>query len=109
MSYRELWVLISKLPQESWTQTALRDEPVEDLELPESSEEKFGPWALADFQRVTLIDAINRLAAVTAWSNGNSKFPPPEPLPRPGRRVVKREPQLSPAALDYLNSLRATG
>lgn len=109
MSYRELWVLISKLPQESWTQTALRDEPVEELNLPEDTEQKFGPWALADFQRATLIDAINHLAAVTAWSSGNQKYPPPKPLPKPGRRVVQQETQLSPAALEYLNSLRATG
>lgn len=102
-------MLISKLPQESWTQTVLRDEPREELDVPEVSEEKFGPWALADFQRATLIDAINHLAAVTAWSNGNTKYPPPEPLRKPGQRVVKREAQLSPEALDYLNSLRATG
>jgi hypothetical protein len=112
MSFRELWTFIQYLPQESWTQTALRDEPREELELPdlpvEPEEQQFGPWSLADFQRAALIDAVNYQTFVLAQVNGNKDYPKPEPLPRPGLRKSQTR-ELPPAAQAYLEGLRATG
>jgi hypothetical protein len=102
-------VLISKLPQESWTQTALRDSPPEGIEglLAPESDQKFGPWAHADYQRAALIDAVNYLVAITAWVNGNDKYPPPKPTPRPGmNRPVRLQ---SDDGIRYLDNLRARG
>jgi hypothetical protein len=102
-------VLISKLPQESWTQTALRDTPADGLEglAPAESEQKFGPWAHADYQRAALIDAVNYLTAMTAWLNGNKDYPPPKPTPHPGsNRPVRIQ---SDDNVRYLDNLRARG
>lgn len=109
LSYRELWELVEMLPQESWTQTALRDNPAEGLEglAPPESDQKFGPWAHSDYQRAALLDAVNQLAAITAWVNGNDKYPPPTPTPRPGmNRPVRIQ---SDDNVRYLDSLRARG
>jgi hypothetical protein len=109
LSFRELWVLIAKLPQESWTQTALRDKPTEGLEglAPPESEQKFGPWAHADYQRAALIDAVNYLTFVLARVNGNEKFQPFDPTPKPGmNRPVRIQ---SDDNVRYLDNLRARG
>jgi hypothetical protein len=54
MSYRELWVFIQHLPQESWTQTVCgtsvggADQP--GAAAGAGRAEKFGPWALINYQ-----------------------------------------------------------
>jgi len=99
-------VLIQKLPQESWTQTTLRDEaPESDLV---AGEQKFGPWALVNYQLADLKDAVRRLEYVTAVAGQLEPKPkPPEPTPRPGSRAKVRA--LNPAAQAYLDRLRAKG
>jgi hypothetical protein len=110
MSFRELWVFIQYLPQESWTQTALRDEPHEELELPdlpaESEEQQFGPWSLDNYQLAALIDGIEYLAYMTARAAGDKEYPKPEPKPRPGVRKSQTR-ELPPEAKAYLEALRA--
>lgn len=106
MSYRELWVLINRLPQESWTQTELRDtEPDGELVAP-VVEQKFGPWALGNYQLANVLDAIRHLEFVLARVNGN-EWQPPDPAPRPGAKKVTRK--RTPAQVVYLNNLRAKG
>lgn len=107
MSCRRLWVLIGGLPQESRTQTALRDASEQQLVEVSVGPGSFGPWALANYQLAGLIDAIRRLEFVVARVNGNESYPVPEPTPRPGmNRPVRRQ---SPAAVTYLDRLRAGG
>lgn len=107
MSYRRLWVLLSRLPPESWTQTALRDvEEHKPLAAP-TEERRFGPWAHTDYLLAELYDAIQANTYVTAVT-GHIKDPvKPEPRPRPGleRPVAKQ----SDAAVLYLDKLRARG
>jgi hypothetical protein len=107
MSCRELGVLIRHLPQESWTQTALRDMPGEQLlAAPATGERKFGPWALVNHQLAALGDAVMRLEVTVARSNG-ADWKYPDPTPRPGAaRPVRKQ---SEANVLYLESLRARG
>jgi hypothetical protein len=92
MSYRELWVLIQGLPQDSWTQTALRDDPNrEQLPQQADSEQRFGPWSLENFQLAVLTDAVRQLEFVLARVNGTKDYPRPEPTPRPGLKQVTRQ------------------
>ena len=109
MSYREAWVFVRHLPADSWTQTVIRDEHLDELANPEPGETKFGPWSLLNHQVAVLTDAVNRLTYVE--SLGKLKDPqPPEPTPRP---VVARNdrprPLQSEAAVLYLDSIRAKG
>ena len=99
-------MLINRLPQESWTQTELRDEtPQSDLVAPEP---KFGPWALTNYQLADLRDAVRRLEYVTAVAGQLEPKPkPPTPTLRPGATAKVRA--LNPAAAAYLDRLRAKG
>jgi hypothetical protein len=110
MSYRELWVFIQHLPQESWTQTILRDQQFTELVNPSSEPrpaEKFGPWALVNYQLAALTDAINSLRYVTAVAGRLQNVKPPDPTPRPG--LERRVRVQSDAAVLYLDKLRARG
>jgi hypothetical protein len=116
MSYRELWVLVQYLPQESWTQTILRDDPERQaLVNEEPAERKFGPWSQRDFLTAALIDAVNRNTYVTEIASDRFKDPrPPEPFPRPGLAVAGERPAVETdeyvqAKVLYLKSIRAKG
>lgn len=111
MSYRELWVLISRLPQESWTQTALRDSP-EHAAMRAARQDgpvKFGPWSLGNYQLAELIDAIRQNTWMTqAVIPGREGPPPPQPAPtpRPGAEMAKVR-SLTPEGLSYLQRIHA--
>lgn len=111
LSYRRLWVLLDHLPMDSWTQTALRDAAIEGMPAREQDPDKFGPWALLNYQVARLTDAVARVEYVTAAGKFD-KVKLPEPTPRPG---VKRQPvaQVDPKATEarvlYLNKIRARG
>lgn len=93
---------------DSWTQTILRDEqPEHGLTRRESGEQKFGPWALANYQLATLTDAVRQLSYVTAIAGRIEPKPDiPKPTPRPGANR-KKVAALTPAGVAYLNNLRA--
>lgn len=101
-------MLIRHLPQDSWTQTILRDEKKTEFISPVSpDEQQFGPWATLNYQMAALTDAVRHLEYVLARVNGNEKYPAPEPTPRPGlKRPVAKQSQ---AAVLYLDKLRARG
>jgi hypothetical protein len=110
LSYRRLWLLIKHLPPESWTQTALRDSDLDDLDelVAPEPEDRFGPWSHADYLLAGLRDEVARLTYVTARVNGQDKWPEPEPHPRPGVRRKPPAPRgMSEADFIFLNSLRA--
>jgi hypothetical protein len=107
LSFRRLALLIRYLPSESWTQTALRDERETELvELtgPSDEPQKFGPWALENYQLAALRDEIAELRFVVARTAGQEKYPEPTPTPRPGmNRPIRRQ---SAAGIAYLKKLR---
>lgn len=108
LSFRRLALLIRYLPSESWTQTALRDErhaELVELTGPASDEpQKFGPWALENYQLAQLRDEIAGLRFVVARTAGNENYPEPKPTPRPGlNRPVRRQ---TAAGVAYLKKLR---
>lgn len=106
MSYRQLWVLLNRLPQESWTQTALRDqEPDGDLPQMPAVAESFGPWALGNYQLAMLTDAVRGLEVTLARVNGN-EWDAPTPTPTP---LSQRRPRRPAGQVSYLNTLRAEG
>jgi hypothetical protein len=91
MSFRELWVFVQHLPQESWTQTVLRDDPERQaLVNPSESDLKFGPWTHGDFLSVEIIDAIRHLEVTVARSNGQD-VEYPKPTQRPGMKRLARQ------------------
>jgi len=107
LSYRRVWSLMQRLPQESWTQTILRDRPVTEPLPARSGPLRFGPWSQSDYLRASQIDALRRLEYVLRRVNGDDRFPFPDPVPRPGMdRPVRRQ---TDAAVTYLKGLRAKG
>lgn len=109
MSYRELWVFIAHLPQESWTQTALRDSPEHaDMRAAAPAEPvRFGPWSLTNYQLAEVIDAIQRgtyTAAVVGHVDPAPTFPKPTPRPGAEPRNVRA---LTPQGVAYLRKLHA--
>lgn len=108
LTYRELWSLLQMLPQESSTQTILRDDKFEELVNPEPGpgEQRFGPWSLLNYQVASLTDAVARLEVTVARAFG-ADWKYPDPTPRPGlyRRVRKQ----SEDAVAYLKKLRGRG
>lgn len=109
LTYRRLWVLINRLPQESWTQTALRDDPErQDLVAPEqAAEQRFGPWSQAELLLAAVVDAVNSVRFAVVRVNGNKDYPAPDPLPRPGVNRPVRFEKPSEEALQFLEKLRA--
>lgn len=100
---------MQRLPQESWTQTILRDKPVTGLaDLPPapSGSPRFGPWRHGDYLLARMVNALERNNYLTALAGGLTPAPqPPEPLPVPGSgRPVRKQ---SDAQVAYLRSLRA--
>jgi hypothetical protein len=111
MSYRELWVLITRLPQESWTQTALRDSPEHAAMRSKRQNEpvRFGPWALENYQLAELIDAIRQNTWMTqVMVPGRQGPPPPAPprTPRPGAEPAAVR-SLTPEGLSYLQRIHS--
>jgi len=100
------------LPQESWTQTILRDKPLAEVPLAEipvaSGSRKFGPWSQQDYLLARLVDAVEQNNYLTAIAGRLEPKPkPPVPVARPGldRKLRKQ----SDANVAYLNRLRAKG
>ena len=106
LSYRRLDVLIRNLPEDSRTQTVLRDlprpAPVED------GPRKFGPWSLGDYLLAHLINAVNRNTYAVAVAGQLKNPQPPEPFPMPGvsAKPERRNPE---AVVLYLDRMRAKG
>lgn len=118
MSYRELWVFIAGLPQDSLTQTRLRDSSqreLAELVAPEpAGEQRFGPWALLNYQIAVLTDAVHELTYITKVAAGlkdrHGRDPePPQPVARPGLQAGRPQRVQSEAAVLYLDRLRAKG
>jgi hypothetical protein len=106
MSYRRLWVLVTRLPADSWTQTELRDDPT--VASDPMAAPKFGPWALTNYQLAQLLDSVRRLEYVQAVAGGLDPKPePPKPVPKPGQTNVR--PLRTPEEIAYLQALRAKG
>lgn len=99
-------MLLRQLPEDSRTQTALRDMPRPEPHPDEPR--KFGPWSLSDYLLAQLIDAVNRNTYATAVA-GQLKDPtPPEPFPRPGLVAMRGGEARNPEAVVlYLEKLRA--
>jgi hypothetical protein len=108
LSYRRLWVLVTKLPADSWTQTELRDNTPPAVMVDETQATKFGPWALINYQIAQLLDSVHRLEYVQAVAGGLEPKPdPPKPVPKPGPSNVRQ--LRTPEEIAYLQALRAKG
>lgn len=107
LSYRRLDALLRQLPEESRTQTALRDLPRPEPKPGEPR--KFGPWGLTDYLLAQLIDAVNRNTYTTAVAGQLTPNDPPAPFPRPGlpARQEQGEARNPEAVVLYLEKLRA--
>lgn len=83
LSWRRLGVLITHLPTESATKTALRNAaPVNDLQETSVTAD-YGPWSQTDMLLAELID----LARWQQWAKTKAADNPrtaPKPYPRPG-------------------------
>jgi hypothetical protein len=101
-------VLLQQLPEDSRTQTLLRDKRgPQELLSPASGEQKFGRWALLNYQVAHLLNIAQHLLYVTSQANSEQRISAPEPIPMPGstrRRAVQSE-----AGIFYLDQLRARG
>lgn len=100
-------MLIRNLPEDSRTQTALRDLP--HPKPAADGPRKFGPWALGDYLTAHLIDAVNRNTYAVAVAGHLQDPKPPTPFPRPGLDMAAAAVgrQNSEAVVLYLEKLRA--
>lgn len=100
MTARRLRVLIQRLPPESATWTALRNE-MSDAELAEQAEKgepEKGRWSQAEQLLAAISDRIARFEYLYSCSHIESKTkwpPPPEPMRRPGAKPKKAKAQLN--------------
>lgn len=80
--------MLSRLPPESATQTAMRDEH-SDEQLAELAKDQsgHGPWSHTDHLLAGAIDAVNQLSYLMTLVNTPEDKPRPDPpgmVPRPG-------------------------
>lgn len=106
LTHREALVYIAQLPEDSRTQTLLRDRQNAQPAEPNDGPVKFGPWRTENYQLAALTDAVRRLEITLVRVNGNDeKYPDPSPRPGIGRPVRRQ----SVANVTYLSKLRAQG
>lgn len=110
MSWRRLRVLIQHLPPESATWTALRNAmPDEELaEQADKGEPEKGRWSQTEQLLAMVADRVARLEYVLLCVNTEqkSKRPrPPEPIRRPGAKVLRPKQQMSEAQANHLFTL----
>ncbi|MFF0736911.1 hypothetical protein ACFYVK_35520 [Streptomyces chartreusis] len=114
MSWRRLRVLISHLPAESATWTALRNEltPQQLAEQAEKGHPEKGRWSQQEQLLASVVDAVRRVEWVL-WSvniEQKSKRPDaPEPMRRPGAGPKKTKAQLTDKSADRLFELLQGG
>jgi hypothetical protein len=120
LTYRRVRVLLDRLPPESATKTAMRDE-FTDEELAEQAKAHagenhgHGPLTRTDLVLFDLLDALRWIEYGLYRSQGG-KPPEPSPTPRPGlvdpKKNKKKElagvAALNSAGLRHLQLLRAT-
>lgn len=114
MSARRLRVLILRLPPESATWTALRNEltPAELAEQAEKGEPEKGQWSQQDQLLAAVYDRLSQIQYVLTCVNTEkkSKWPdPPEPLRRPGAGPKKKHAQLTKNSAETLFQLLQGG
>lgn len=107
-----MWLLITQLPPESATHTALRDSRTDDelAEAAQAASEKYGRWSKLELLVAQLIDEMARVqwTLVALKTPKKSQQPPvPTPYPRPG--VPRRRKHGLPTGpiRDYLEGMRA--
>lgn len=114
MTARRLRVLIQRLPPESATWTALRNEltPQQLAEQAEKGEPEKGRWSQLEQLIAANVDATRRVEWVLLCSNieQKSKRPDaPEPMRRPGAGPRKTRAQLSDKSANRLFELLQGG
>lgn len=109
MTVRRLRVLIQKLPPESHTLTALRNELTDEelTEQADKAEPEKGRWSQLDQLIAANNDLLRRIEYVLICANSEKKDhpPPPEPMRRPGAGPKKAKKGLSEARAQTLLQL----
>lgn len=86
MTYRRLQVFIDRLPPESSTKTAIRDD-LGEVNLAKMAQEQpqdgYGPWSHTDMRLAALIDKVSWLIYAVYHAQGG-KPKEPKQFPRPG-------------------------
>lgn len=107
LSWRRLHLLVTQLPSESLTKTAIRDALTdEQVELMRKSqvEADHGPWSKQDYLLAAAVDGINVLTATVSGAlGGKYAF---DPVDRPFLPKAKSN-GLTPSERDYLQRIRA--
>lgn len=104
LTWRLLDVLFDRLPGESATKTAIRDDmPDEQLAAAAKQPRKgHGPWSHSDLLTADVIDLLKWLIFATYAAQGG-KPDRPKPYPRPG---VAGKRRIGPGQLAYLQRMR---
>jgi hypothetical protein len=109
LSWRELNVVIDRLPPESATKTAMR-EALSDEELKALGDKvgtNYGPWSKAEHLLAGISDKIAMLQWVTIALQSPEKHEQPAQYPRPGvaRPAAERKVDMA-AATAHLQAMR---
>ncbi|OKH91726.1 hypothetical protein [Streptomyces uncialis] len=107
MTARRLRVLISRLPPESATMTAIRN-ATPDAELADQAdrgEPEKGRWSQVEQLLAVVADRVARVEHVLVCANTGSKGrrpKPPEPIRRPGAKAPKTAAAMSTGQAAFL-------
>lgn len=113
LTFRRFRVLLDRLPPESMTHTAMRDE-FTDEELREQAKNRrtqqrgHGPLSRQDMFLIDLVDQLKWVEYAVYRSQGG-KPSKPEPTPRPGVPAKRKKNEVAPlneAGLAHLQRLR---
>jgi hypothetical protein len=103
LTWRRLKVLVNNLPQESATQTAIRDSMPADV-MREAAVSGHGRWSHEAMLLALLVDCVNAMRYEAVAMQGGAKPTEPKPLPRPGVEPAVRP--INEEARAYLARLR---
>lgn len=107
LSWRKLWILVSRLPMDSFTHTAIRESMSdEEREAADKRVAGHGRWAKEHYLLAAAVDAIREGTWVVARMNG-AKVEMPKPIDRPG--MVKPKPRALPAGIALMQEIVANG
>lgn len=114
MTWRQLRVLVTHLPPESHTMTALRNAmPPEELEAQsKDGEPEKGRWSMDQQLLASIADGVRDLQYITVVANSDGKGQKParpEPMRRPGVGGPKKREALTSEHAEFLFNMISGG
>lgn len=107
MTFRRVRILLDRLPPESITKTAMRENlpPAELAARTHTEPDSHGPWSHTEMLLARVIDQLGIIEYAVYRSQGG-KPPEPKPTPRPGVKNPDADKTVVPLNTDRLAALK---